>query len=73
MYQKPSVVDCQDIFSQISGTLASYIASKSPLKVSLITIVPSMANFKSDKFVLTENNNKICVNDGHEINHLATK
>jgi hypothetical protein len=49
------VVDCHDIFSQDSGTLASYIASRRDLKCSLITIVPSTANFKSDRFSLTRN------------------
>ena len=36
-------------FIQRSGILASYIASRDSFKAALITIVPSIANFKSRK------------------------
>ena len=47
--QNPMVADCQEIFSQVSGTLASYMASRVARRELLITIVPSIANNRSDR------------------------
>ena len=48
------VADCQESFSHVGGTLASYIASKMSLNPVLITIVPSIASNISDKLFRTE-------------------
>ena len=54
VYQKPRVVERQEIFFQVSGTRASNMLSRVAFKSSLITIVPSSAIFRSSKVRLDQ-------------------